>query len=312
MNIFYDNYFFGIGKIKDGEKKALIDKGITNTKIFYQLIDLVMGRFVYKMPESCDSRFLELCLLNTGSAIICEKNNEIINLQIIAQNFFDRYGYPSSVEGIDYMGKNYGRFIPDTPGNGMIANAVYVRDSKDNTPPIYRILWYSSRLTEIQASISAAIANLRGTTIISCTREQGKAVKRAFMNAGNGIPVIFDFGQNEGGYSIEPKVLTNQQTPQILTALQETYDKTLSQFYLEFGINSNNVINKLAGVSNEELEQTREATELIVKNALEQRRDAMKRATEKFGVPFSVDLSYSFYNEEPETEVRENVRENDI
>lgn len=293
MYDFYDAYFFNSGRNKDGEKKALIDKNITNIKLFYQLLDIVMSRFIYKLPDTMDSRFLELCLLNTGQAIITEKDGEVINLQTIGGSFFDRYGYPSYLEGIDFMGRNYGRFIPDTPSNSGFSDAVLIRDSDRNTPAIYRIIWYTNRLTEIQTSISAAISNLRGSTIISCTREQGRAVKRAFMNAGNGIPVIFDFGMNQGGYQIKPEVLTNPQTPSILTTLQEAYDKTLSEFYLEFGINTNNVINKLSGVSDEELTQTKQATDIVIKNALYHRRDALNRASEKYGGVFDVKLAFS-------------------
>jgi hypothetical protein len=293
MYDFYDMFFFG-----QGNKKSLSDLGIQNKKwagllIFYRLLDLVMGRFDYKLPDTMDPRFLELSLLSGGEAVILKYMNEILNLRITAGNRISRYGYYNNFQAVDYMGKSYGYYIPDDPGN-ISPDCVSIKDKKKLTiPPMYRIKWYADRLTTIQGSINSCIANMRGSTIIQCQKEQEKPIKKAFQDAADGVPVILSFSEFEGGYSIEPKVISNPQSADLLRELQEAYDKTMADFLTEFGINANGVINKLAGVSGKELEQNAQSTEIALNAAYEARKDGLKRASEMFGTPMSVEIAFN-------------------
>lgn len=293
MYDFYDMFFFG-----QGNKKSLSDLGIQNKKwsgllIFYRLLDLVMGRFDYKLPDTMDARFLEMCLLSGGQGAVCDYKGEILNLRITAGNRISRYGYYNNFQLVDYMGKSYGSYIPDDPGN-IGSDCVSIYDKKKLTiPPMYRIKWYADRLTTLQGSINSCIMNMRGSTIIQCQKEQEKPIKKAFQDSADGVPVILSFSEFEGGYSIEPKVIANPQSADLLRELQETYDKTMADFLTEFGINANGVINKLAGVSGEELEQNGEATQIALNAAYQARKDGLERVAKKFGVECSVEIAFS-------------------
>lgn len=284
MMNFYDSFFFGAaGRNKLDSRQAALDKRWTGINIFYRLIDMVISRFEYDIPDTCDARFLEMTLLYNDAGII-EVDGKPANLEVVGQVSWDRYGYPCAFNLQDFMGKDYGRFIPDIPSNEGFADCVYIRGSKVDIPAISRIYWYANRLTDIQASISAAIANLKGTTIVQCSKEQEKVVKKAYMNASNGLPVILAFGRDDGSaFSVDPKVITNPQTPEILISLQEAYDKTFSEFLTEFGINANGVINKLAGVSDAELSQNNQSINIRLQSDLKVREDALKRAQKMFG-----------------------------
>lgn len=293
MYDFYDMFFFG-----SGNKKSLSDLGIQNKKwsgllIFYRLLDLVMGRFDYKLPDTMDARFLELCLLSGGQAAVCKYVDEILNLRITAGNRISRYGYYNNFQLVDYMGKAYGNYIPDSPGN-ISPDCVTIFDKKKLTiPPMYRLKWYADRLTTLQGSINSCIMNMRGSTIIQCQKEQEKPIKKAFQDSADGVPVILSFSEFEGGYSIEPKVISNPQSADLLRELQEAYDKTMADFLTEFGINANGVINKLAGVSGKELEQNAQSTEIALQAAYQARVDGLKRASAMFGVPMSVEMTFN-------------------
>lgn len=294
LSNFYDFFFFSSMKTKSAEKNALVKKNWTGLNIFYLLLDMLIGRFDYKLPESCDARFLELCLLNTTHALIArdKKTGNIMNFSVVAGSNFSPYGYLNNVNAVDFMGKNYGRYIPDTPGNETFADSVYIRNSDYNIAPIMRVYWYADRLTQIQSSLNAAINNLRGSVIISCSKEQERAVKRAYQNIDNGLPIVIVTGQDGDAYQDAPKIITNPQTPDIVRVLQETYDKTMSEFCVEFGINGNGVINKLSGVSDSELAQNTQAIEIRLQQELRQRKNAMERATAMFGEEFDVSLAY--------------------
>ena len=286
---FFDVFFFGMNSKKNVSDYYKINKKWAGLNIFYELLALVMGRFEYNLPEGMDDRFFELTLLSNGVNGTAKVLNEIGNYRVGYGNKFSKYGYYNNVNLMDYMGISQGTFIPDCPGNVM-ADCVLTYDNKYNIPPIYRIKWYAERLTHIQGSISACIANLKGTVIFKCTKEQEPAIKRAWKNADDGTPVVISFAANEGGMDAEPEVITNPQTGDILKQLQEAYDKTMADFLTEFGINANGVINKLSGISDDELKQNDQARQINLNNAFTMRKQGIEKINKMFGVNASVKL----------------------
>lgn len=304
MYEFYDMFFFGNGK------KSLSDIGIQNKKwsgllIFYRLLDLVTGRFVYGFPDSMSDRFFELCLITSGQAAIVKYQDEILNLRVTAGNTVSRYGYYNNFQLVDYAGRSYGNYIPNSPGN-INADAALVLNKKNcSVPPIYRIKWYADRLTRIQGSINSCIMNMRGATIIQCSKEQEKPIKKAFLDAEDGVPVILSFNEFEGQFQAAPTVITNPQTGALLKELQEAYDKTMAEFLTEFGINAHGVINKLAGVSTRELEQNAQATEISLKADYNARVEGLQKASEMFGINLTCDIAFDIDYGEGEYEEEE-------
>lgn len=289
MNEFFDAFFFGPGRRKNGRKGASIQKGWTGLNIFYRLLNLTLSRFKWNnLPDTMDARFLEMCLVTDAQAAVANTDKGIMNLRVMSGNPLSPYGYYNTIQLGDYQGRYYGNYIPDCPGNVM-PDAVLVYDNIYNVPTISRIKWYADRLTDIDTGIRAALGNLKATTIIQCTKEQEPAVRRAWDAADVGVPVIFSFGQMEGAFSQPPAIITNPQTAEILKSLQEAYDKTMSQFLEEMGIESHGVINKLSGVSEGELARTEQATHLNLQQALDMRIQACEKMSDLFGLDVSVE-----------------------
>lgn len=291
QDMFYDQFFLGRGsKKKSLASRAIFEKNWAGTNTFYRLLDLVGSRFKPKdnsFPETMDYRFSELAIICDGACGAGLYNDELVNGQICGGNKISRYGYYNSFQMVDYMGRSYGTYIPDLPSN-VGADSVMVFDSKYNTAPISRIKWYANRLTQLQGSINAAIINMRGSVVITCKPEQVNAVSKAWQDAGDGIPVILDMNEVQGGYPIKPEVMMNHVTGDVLKSLQETYDKTVADFLTEFGINANGVINKLSGISDEELAQNEQATEIAFNAALDMRNEGWQKFNKMFGTNIEI------------------------
>lgn len=302
MYEFFDVFFFGMNSKKSVSEDYKLNKKWAGLNIFYELLAMVLGRFNYNLPETMDDRYFELCLISrsmNGTAI--GKDGAVSNYKIGYGNRLSKYGYFNNVNLMDYMGRSQGQFIPDLPGNVM-PDCVITYDNKFNIPPIYRIMWYANRLTELQGSISSCIGNLKGTVIFKCTKEQEPAIKRAWKNANDGSPVIIAFDLNEGANDLEPQVMTSQQTGEILKQLQEAYDKTMADFLTEFGINANGVINKLSGISDSELMQNDQARQINLMNAFEMRKKGIEKINAMFGTNCSVELAEPLKTKKPEPE----------
>lgn len=316
---FYDFFFFGAGcaKHRNALREAQINKNWAGLNIFYTLMNIVMNMLKVKLPETMDSRSFMLYLIASGHVAITRIKNgkydpegELMNLNISDMNNMTPYGLPLNMGLVDFTGKSYGRFIPYTPTNRDIANCAIVYWNKKDVPPIYRILWYARRLMELQASMSAAIANLKGTVVVRCEKEQEKTVKKAWLAASDGLPVIFTFdGAKEFGNP--PELLCNNISGDVLKQLQETYDKTIADFCGEFGVNANMVLNKLSGVSDKELSQNDERNEILSNSVIDSIREGLDNAKMLFNEDMSVDFSYEkMYNEsDDEISVKEDIED---
>lgn len=312
---FFNYFFFGAscGKHPNALKEAKIKKEWAGLNILYTLLNIVMNMFKFSLESTMDERFFKMCLINSGHCAITKIKNgkydeegDPMNLNVSDMNNLTPYGLPLNMGLVDYTGRNYGRFIPDTPTNdSTVSNCVLVRWSVLDVPPIYRIMWYANRLTELQASISAAIANLKATVVVRCEKEQENVVKKAWREAGDGLPVIFTYN-GSSDFGNVPELLTNNITGDVLKQLMETYDKTVADFCSEFGVNSNMVMNKLSGVSDKELSQNDQRDEIQINSVLKQLEDDLDRANERFGLNLSVELNFDKdYNEVDDIEGKE-------
>lgn len=290
-NMFLDGFLFGPGNKNDANAFKL-SKRWAGLNTFYNMLSIVGGRFDYEnLPDYIDDRFTELCFLcKNATAIAPNSFGEPQSYMVGYGNRYQEFGYYNNVQVMDYMGKSHGMFIPDFKGN-VAPDCVVVFNSKFNVPPIYRIKWYADQLTLIQGSINACIANLKGSVLIKCTKEQEPAVKRAWKNADDGTPVIISFAPNEGGMDIDPEVICNAQTGDVLKTLIETRDKYLADFLTEFGINANGVINKMSGVSGMELMQNDQMRQINLNNALEIRQEGFDKVNKMFGTNIQVKLN---------------------
>lgn len=311
MYNFFDFFFFGMNSKKSVSDQFKLNKKWAGLQIFYELLALVLGRFKYDLPDTMDDRFFELILITRGvNGTAFGNDKELGNFSVGYGNQFSKYGYYNNVNLMDYMGLSQGQFIPDLPGN-VQPDCVLTYDNKYNIPPIFRIQRYAERLTEIQGSIATCIANMKGTVMFKCSKEQEPAIKRAWKNANDGSPVIISFNQGEGAMDMDPEVITNPQTGDILKSLHEEYDKTMAEFLTEFGINANGVVNKLSGISGEELRQNDQAREINLRNALDMRKKGIEKINKMFGVNASVEVAEPLKDTQPEN-VEEVEKDDDI
>ena len=320
---YLDGFLFGMGRKRGSYKGAVRDmqikRNVNYWNIFTMLVTLVANRFKPKkgaFPDTMDYRYLMYCMINTGKAGITKIDNKIRNLDVISENNQSMYGYSIKCELVDYAGKNYGSFIPNSKVLDDVADCAIVYLSDTNIPPISRIWWYAERLNEIQTAISVAIANTKASVSISCEKEQVEVIKKMWLEAGNGLPLFVTY-DGSSQFGNKPELISNPQTGDVLKVLIETYDKYLSDFCGEFGINNNDVMNKLSGVSDEELEQNEQKNSIILNDTLNKVREGLKKASDMFGEEIDIELNFdNSYNvdgsDNTERKVTDNVENENV
>lgn len=319
----YDNFFFGTmsGK-KYSTKDQLIKKNWTGRKIFYNLLDYVISRFKWDLPDTCDSRFLELCLICDGYAIISKPKtmpsgldasdfDGIMNFKMLNNSSFSMYGYPVSSTIADAMGRTYGTVKLSTPNSTNGAEAILLMNSKYNMAPIQRIKWYADRLVELESAISAAVLNTKASVIVRCTPEQKNSVLRSFQEAVDGAPIIItiDKGFDQGA---DYELVFNQINTDVIKTLYEMRDKTYADFFQEFGMSANGIVNKMSGVSTTEIMQSAESVSNRLNADLDIRKKACEQVKELFGIDISVDLAFDKLETPDNTNDDEEVNDDEL
>lgn len=192
------------------------------------------------------------------------------------------YGYANRANLTDFSGASYGASLvleddddltETEVGNKM---CVLVYDSVLSVPPILSVLYYAEKLSIIESSINACIQNIMGTTVITCSKEQEKQILKERNAARVGVPWVVRYDEiYKSGESVN--LLTTPGASEELKTLYEAYNKIHADFLQSIGIRANNEVDKKSGVTPIELIQSRQNVDLILNNALQMRKKAIKQ-----------------------------------
>ena len=174
------------------------------------------------------------------------------------------YAYPSKVDFCDYVGRHIGTYIPaQQQEDSGIANAALVYDNFMGWNPISIIIYYTQRLSTISTSINACIANILGTSAITCTREQAREIERQRQSAAVGVPYLIQYDE-DGMAPKDPKLLSTPGASEELKTLFESWDKVHADYLQCIGIRVGNEMNKKSGVTPMEIVENRMNVDVIL------------------------------------------------
>lgn len=193
------------------------------------------------------------------------------------------YGYSNRVNLTDFSGVSYGASLvleddDDLTEKEEISEkmCVLVYDSVLSAPPILSVLYYAEKLSIIEASINACIQNIMGTTVITCSKEQEKQILKERNAARVGVPWVVRYDEvYKSGEGVT--LLTSPGASEELKTLYEAYNKIHADFLQSIGIRANNEVDKKSGVTPIELIQSRQNVDLILNNALNMRKKAIRQ-----------------------------------
>lgn len=194
------------------------------------------------------------------------------------------YGYPNRAYLNDFSGASYGYCLVQQDGDVLDREdmCVLAFDSSLTDVPILNVFYYAEKLSMVETSINAAIQNILGTTIITCSKEQEKQILKERRAAQIGVPWVVRYDElyksGEG-----TQLLATDGSAEALKTLYEAQNKIHADFLQSIGIRANNEVDKKSGVTPLEIVQSRQNVDLILNNAYEQRKKACKQL-EKAGL----------------------------
>lgn len=309
----YLNEFIALARSRrrDGTyRRALALKTRGDAVIFNQLAKEWISRFKWEVPKedgcAISSELIERYVLFDGMAAFRRiSTKEIIDksfrpldkegtygnietqwrmFSVSGTDNLSFYGYPTRAFLTDRAGRTYGYSLVQEEGDILNREdmCVLVMDSSLCDYPIMNVLYYAEKMSMVEASINAAIQNITGTTIIVCSKEQEKQVLKERKAASVGVPWVVRYDElYKSGEGVQ--LLKTEGTEEALKVLYEAQNKIHADYLQSIGIRANNEVDKKSGVTPMEIIQSRQNVDLILNNALEQRKKAISQL-EKAGL----------------------------
>lgn len=259
-----------------------------NDETFYDYLDrfrrIALARFEWvNLPESMDSRWLELTLYNYGKAsVLKDENLGIINTKCANNNRLNIYGLPTDLHcfSFDYDTERVlFTGINELNGNDELKEAVLVMNDIDMIPSVNSMTLFAMRLAECDRTNDVNIKALKYPIIIVTSENQRLTVENLYEQYDGNKPIIF----GDTMQLVENFKCIDTKAPVILkdidTHKKEIWNEALS--YL--GINNINIEKKERAVT-DEINSNNELINLNLESYLAPRLKACKQINDLFGL----------------------------
>ena len=254
---------------------------------FDMLLSIALNRFRWEgLPDTCDARFFEKTLHRNGIATLAHSTDtpDVLNtLQAMPQGEYDMYGYPTKWRAVGYNGLTD---YPCTNDNAALCYYNWSRTSPWNTLEIYaRKMAHYSRTEDV--NLSQQMKPFIGIA----PQEKRMELINLFKQVEGGEPVIL--GDN-GLYDMASKTtVIDTKVPFIGEELSQGCMNVFAQALLFLGV-PHLAFEKGERMIEDEARANTAATNTMLLDCLQARRDFCKIANERFGLNLQVYFNDDF------------------
>ena len=294
----YDYLFYGIPYLGGitVKQKAKIRSTQEYEQTLMHLINTRVSQYKWEgLPDTCNARFLELCLLR-GSALMAKEGGNFLTLAAAPSQGVNLYGDTVTAYGYGMNGfnKEYTLYVDgdnySTPGQISAGqpDAVLCRDNPVMYPEIGLLIATADRMTYTMRSLDIVNTNLRTPTIIEADPKEVKSIKDMYNQIDDGVPAVFARRDN----IVKNAELYNVgQDPATLKALWEHYQKLENNYRERVGIQTNADTDKKAQISEDEINSNNQAISMSQNVYLAERQKFCEKINKVWGLNVKVSLA---------------------
>lgn len=249
---------------------------------YNRLMELSISMFEWKnLPESVDSRFLELILFSDGMSVFFE--DEILGylaLRTTIGGHLNVYQIPT--ERTAYASNGYQQHLTDE-------NSVIIFNNMLHTNSLLDIEVFAKRLYNLDRAIDVNANAQKTPILITCDETQRLTLKNVYMQYDGNEPVIF------GDKNLSPnslKVLTTG-SPYVADRLYQLKTQIWNEALTYLGISNLNIQKKERLVA-DEVVRNQGGTIASRYSRLNARRQACEQINKMFGLDVSVDYRQDY------------------
>ena len=255
----------------------------SSIQYYEKLTELSISMFDWKnLPDSVDSRFLELSLFGDGMCVFFkdEDMDDYLALRCMIGGRLNVYQIPT--ERRAYASNGYNRALDET-------NSVIIFNNMLHTNSVLDVQIMSERLAEIDNIIMVNAKAQKTPILIVCDEKQRLTMKNLYMKYEGNEPVIF------GDSNLNPKAITAIRTeaPYVGDKLIQLKTQIWNEALTYLGISNLNIQKKERLVSDEVV---RNQGGVIASrySRLNARRQAAEQINKMFGLNIEVEFREDF------------------
>lgn len=266
---------------KDAFRDAMLLNNQTYVDYLERMKKICLSMFEWvNMPDSCNARFLEMCLYYNGQAtLLYDDDYGYINTMCADGGYINIYGLPTELNCYSYrFNQRRSLYMTDT-GEEKGKECILVMNNYERIPTSSTIELFAYRLAEAQRTADVNIKAQRTPILITTDQKQYFTLKKMYEEYDGNTPAIF-----ADKNVITPDALKSLKTdaPFIVNDIMDYKVKIWDEFLTFMGLN--NLAEKKERLITTEANSNNEVVNLNLQALLIPRKEACRQFNEKYGL----------------------------
>lgn len=236
------------------------------------------------LPPTCDGSLIEKGLYENGQFCLFKSSGGVwLNLPCSPTNYFNVYGYPTTLEVRGYATGFYERVNVNKFLEPDEVNGVWIRNNAYQFPTRLIVMHYVNRITNIARAQDINVNTLKTPYVMSGDKKDVEEFKKIYEMVENNLPAAI------ARRSINDNIdIFNTKATSFLSELTDYQRFVVNELLTAIGVN-NSSIDRKERVSNLEVESNNEVVKLASESFLTFRQEAAKDISKLTGYDVSVD-----------------------
>lgn len=266
---------------KDAFRDAIMMNDQTYVDYLERMKKICLSMFEWvNLPDSCNARFLEMCLFYNGqAALLYSDDYGFINTMAADGGYINIYGLPTEINCYSYrFNERRSLYTVDT-GAEKGEECILVMNNYERIPTTASVSLFAYRLAEAQRTADVNIKAQRTPLLITTDQKQYFTLKKMYEEYDGNTPAIF-----ADKNIISPDALKSLKTdaPFIANDIMEYKLKIWDEFLTFMGLN--NLAEKKERLITSEVDSNNEVINLNLQALLIPRKEACRQFNEKYGL----------------------------
>ena len=265
---------------KDAFRDAILMNSQTYNDYLDRMKKICLSMFEWRLPDSMNARFLEMCLYYQGqAAMFYDSEYGYINSMACDGGYINLYGLPTEVQCYSYRFNQRRTLYTVDTGEEKDKECILVMNNYERVPTAATISLFAYRLAEAQRTADVNIKNQKTAALLLCDQKQYFTLKKMYEEYDGNTPAIF-----ADKNLITPDAIRSIKTeaPFIADKIMGYKREIWNEFLTTVGIS--NLSEKRERMISNEVDSNNELVNLNLQSLLIPRKEACKQFNEKYGL----------------------------
>lgn len=270
---------------KKGISNQFEDAMLLNSQTYIDYLErmkkIALSMFDWvNLPDSMNSRFLEMCLYYKGqAALLYDENYGFVNTQAADSGYINIYGLPTRINCYSYSFNQMRDLYVAESGEEKNQECILVMNTYERVPTCASIELYAMRLAEAQRTADINIKAMRTPVLIRTDKNQELTMRNLYAQYDGNTPVIY-----ADKYQLNPDDIKVFKTdaPFIANDIMQYKIQIWNEMLSFLGVS--NLDEKRERLITSEIDSNNELVNLNLQSFLAPRKKACQEFNDKYGL----------------------------